>query len=1260
MEYQRVVDSLTDLEENLSRLKALYEKQLAVALEQEAKEAALAKELADCKEELKSQTERAERADRDKENATSQLEQQIADLEKTLQAERTESRITEDLRVKATEEIDRLTAVNAEEVEALKQDYEKQISAEREACTDAKATLEASITKHREEVEKLEQERDQANKEVNQLKREVENKEVLWKQSVAEVDILKSEIKRNQEFIEELKSRSESSTKESEGLQQQRIHMIDSLRAELDEKTAQLAELRHEVQEGQRLLKVATEEFEDKMKEQQDVYETTKHNLEGARSELEAVKHIVQSQKEHIDFLERVKKQASDDNKNLVEETNAFRKQLDEERSKNKRYLYSQDNMRHKLSSLADLTSTSDLHHGGNMGSSLILDVPTHQPSRLQSQMSRSSSFDDGGGANSVSNLRRSSSEIAKLDPLNAITELKMYMRADVRAFTGKLVTIEEGLTRDMSKTAFIMDDIDHDDSVDAEMREIIKVVLSATLGRLNDAKNVVITSRSNSDTMVSFFEREMDNIKESMSKSMEKSTRRREEAERRVEETRESLNALEEENRSLSGQVREKSARITQLEEMRVEENRKLQALEHDKRKLEEELSTFRQEMKELSTSSNTEVKVDPEVLVKLEKLQERVVTLELEVSTSTRKYTQLQAILDEKETELLKQVSHSTALGKEIASKRNEVDEAVETATRSLRSEVNSLTSEKERLLRLAEAADTRSNTLQESIRSLNLQVTELTISNGKKQNELEHELIVIKQSRMQLEDQVKTLSTQLESEKTQLEAAQKEITSLQQGKTNSEEALKRVKQLQQELVNMTKLRDESESLRQELEMKQIKSDREQLRLNQEIEELKNDRMKFDAERQKLKAELDRSVSSATQASKDAEAVARQLKETSAKLYNLQRAHQESIEIKQSERELVMEEKLKMSTDRLRELELRVKEYEEKNKILDTNLESERSVRRDTEKREERLRKQLDDEINILMTTRKNAEERESFYENMRKMLETRVYELLETLEQERQAKHKAKEDLHSALILQKNLQIELDGMKQMDKLYEAEANEDRRKSTTEMSRYQKQINQLEEENSSLRNRIQVLESQMGHVESNAKKTFDSKLKKIVSRLESQSREREYVDRFRDQNEADIRSTYERKIAALSTELHALRHGVDYVAPVHQFESLTAGKNGIGGGVGGAGAGVGAGIVDHDSDESSGAEHFDVKKELSLLRKAKEKLEIQVDALDHKVGGPRLSNTERHHTRRSQISRQVSRGQMSTTEDSYASSRY
>ena len=92
-------------------------------------------------------------------------------------------------------------------------------------------------------------------------------------------------------------------------------------------------------------------------------------------------------------------------------------------------------------------------------------------------------------------------------------------------------------------------------------------------------------------------------------------------------------------------------------------------------------------------------------------------------------------------------------------------------------------------------------------------------------------------------------------------------------------------------------------------------------------------------------------------------------------------------------------------------------------------------------------------------------------------------------------------------------------------------------------ERNKIRLQLQVLEKENLSLRNVIKNLESQMSTIELQAKSNYDSKIRKIASRLEIQSREREWVNRFREQNESEMQSEYERKIKALELELKCMK---------------------------------------------------------------------------------------------------------------------
>lgn len=83
----------------------------------------------------------------------------------------------------------------------------------------------------------------------------------------------------------------------------------------------------------------------------------------------------------------------------------------------------------------------------------------------------------------------------------------------------------------------------------------------------------------------------------------------------------------------------------------------------------------------------------------------------------------------------------------------------------------------------------------------------------------------------------------------------------------------------------------------------------------------------------------------------------------------------------------------------------------------------------------------------------------------------------------------------------------------------------------------------NTFEEENSRLQAEVSRQQAKNAAMASNLQQNYDSKLRKIVSTLEMQARERDRVDRHRLQNELDLKQGYERQIEALTAELNSVK---------------------------------------------------------------------------------------------------------------------
>ncbi|KAI8848197.1 hypothetical protein BC829DRAFT_394635 [Chytridium lagenaria] len=340
----------------------------------------------------------------------------------------------------------------------------------------------------------------------------------------------------------------------------------------------------------------------------------------------------------------------------------------------------------------------------------------------------------------------------------------------------------------------------------------------------------------------------------------------------------------------------------------------------------------------------------------------------------------------------------------------------------------------------------------------------------------------------------DESKARISQLEKAQSYLEQERRDVSSAGQVQ---EALMKRLKtELEDALGIQRRLELERNSLREEL------SSRSRMDLHKhDTYGDSAERTSWDAEKKKLVEELEKRTGSLAQAERDSLAVAKQLKEATTKLHHLQTKFDDS-------------------------------------DIPIPNLEEERNHRRDVEMRSDRVRRQLEEEIASLTSARKRLEERESFTEHQRRASDMKVHELQDIIESERGTKHKLREELHNIMITVRNLEGENSAIKR--KLESQES--------PELSKAMRaRMGGLEEENMALKSRLQMAESRLIGIEARAKASFDDKLRKVAVRLEEQSRERERIEKAREQNEQDMRERYERHIQKLVTELDAVRRVVD-----------------------------------------------------------------------------------------------------------------
>ncbi|KAJ3411471.1 hypothetical protein HDV05_002160 [Chytridiales sp. JEL 0842] len=220
-----------------------------------------------------------------------------------------------------------------------------------------------------------------------------------------------------------------------------------------------------------------------------------------------------------------------------------------------------------------------------------------------------------------------------------------------------------------------------------------------------------------------------------------------------------------------------------------------------------------------------------------------------------------------------------------------------------------------------------------------------------------------------------------------------------------------------------------------------------------------------------------------------------------------------------------------------------------------------------RDQEAREGRLRAQFDEELKGLMEFRRRAEEKEVQWEAQKQALERK-------LEEEKGRVGKAREDLErvergkrDVEDMMKRLERELAELRRSgmgaassvkrENLYpDATATDSfliasARKSqpipnlSLELEKSQSQLSHLKQENSHLRSKLSTLQSQYNSLKS----THDSRVRKIASRLSQQAKEREMIETLRRHEEEEARRKFESSIRDLKAELRASKMELERV---------------------------------------------------------------------------------------------------------------
>ncbi|KAJ3099007.1 hypothetical protein HDU97_003534 [Phlyctochytrium planicorne] len=1042
-EHKKVLASLCDLEEKISDLKALYEKELAAGTALDSVKQKLDADLKSTNTMLQEQAEKAH-----------ELEVSLIKLKtRVKEAEDTASDVKAKAEKEANarkDEIEQLKQI-IESLEKTKLDQEIQLNSTRLQLEEKSL----SIAEADKKIQNLRTEKDESILEIKDLLRGSEDSAEGILSKITDLKSLKIVLKEREKKLETYltdKLSLEGKLQDTQALFEKRVRELDhqntSLRSEKNE------------------LEIELEKMKSAFKTSKAQYLETQSSLQTALEERDTLGLK----------LERLSNK------------------LDVEKKKAEKMFKSNDNLKVKLSSFVDLSheaSNSNLNHATSTDIRL---------NNIKNHQSISCSTVDVSGA----------------DPIIALREIKLFAGSEIKSVEGKLIALVDELKRDASKIELLQNELATDSDVESELRQLIVKFLQSQAVRVAEVCSSVNSTKFSLTSVIREIENGIDGAKDVTEKELKKGKIAKEDVDRALTES---------------------NTMIEDIKKKRADTQKNLAAALAKADVLEEEKASLQKRIKELTRELQEKSEVHDTYDLQLTEVKQKLTKVETSLQATEFSKTTLQSLLDKvskekdsisEKVELLekeiekrdKKLKEQRDLAKEAIDEKDRLESQIQSMSAELKSRKgnfekrdiefdNVLNETKNENLLLKKSAEKLERSLAEAYetnRTLRASAVENEIAWNKQRADLEAEVLSISQIKSKSEIDKRSAKEAAEESKTrilQLEKAQEylqqERKDIMSAMDTQESQIKKLKvELEDALGIQRRLELERNSLRDELSRSRI--------------DLRNDihpenglsKANWEVERKRLGEELERRTNALAQAERDALTVTRQLQEATTKLCNFQMTSPSSIS------------------------------WQEEKLSFERSLEDERHLRKEAEIRADRIRRQLEEEILSLSTSRKRLEERENFAEHQRRSLDIRIHELQESIENERQMKYKLRDEINTALLTVKNLESE-------NALLKRRA--DSQESVEVLGAFKNRSLALEDENARLRAKLQNLEA----TESRAKAAFDEKLRKVANRLEDQSREREKLERYREKAEQELKEKYERRIQKLVFELNSVKSLID-----------------------------------------------------------------------------------------------------------------
>ncbi|KAJ3287743.1 hypothetical protein HK104_008469 [Borealophlyctis nickersoniae] len=1179
-EHQRLVESLTEFEANISELKNLYEQEVAAGKVRVETENQLRKELDTCRADLAAAQHRL-------------YEQEVGAIRTRSTMQDLESRLSEHEQMLKKAQAE-LAAVQQENTR-LKTDIAKRKKAEtdlEERC----AMLLQEKQSQSELAERFEKEAATANAELSATKKR------LVTQEQSSVSKLKG-----------LESAAEGAV--------EKVHRLE----------ADLAELESNLDEAREKYDAQRKEFEKAQAASEKEIRASRNEVNRLQAEVKHLGEMMREKEEELEEANEKAESAALETAALAKRVTELQHVLEVEKKKTRKYQKSTGSVIDKLTaSLGDLTGDRP----GSIGSlsnllgstertaapdrSPALDVGTREgPEGISAVRESISKELQGLGARLSTAEEEVEKDLARVASLvddlqsdpnldTALQEMVLKVMHTERARVSEVRALLSQLRRDLAtvrgQTEWDLDSlVDGARQASSRIGELDKKVadLKSTLSGLRvERANLQIevkekqTALEDAEQMRIELETRVSNLEAEVRMKTDELAQKRKVGQpadadqvlnRRIEELETRLRAQENDFHAELATLHEKlGAQNAAAESVRKERatlQARLKVVETELRDKQIELNQKRNtaaavaqdkpaaaadsQLQTIQADADSLAKRFSETQAAKEALLSRAIQLEKDLQSAESRADAAEKRLNHQQAVTMDAQRRVEELESELKARQRDVQRTtseLDLARRDNRGEVELLRDEIAHMKRVVEASASRAAEAQDAYRKARAQISDLEIAFGKERDDLEQAVVMLRQAKAGVGVEKMRVVEQLKVKQGELERVVEELEGLQKAKMQwdvekkllGEQMAKKdgtIRNLGFEVATLQESRNQMEASRRDAESHAAKCEALLRQVQFDADVLRASKGQLEVERVKLQEEIEKRGTIIAKKEKDLEIVRREFTQVASQLATLQAAAELATGAETSVHGAVGAVGSRPGTpasfnlSSLSRLQLEYRHAVEKCSALESQLALERDSRADLERRSDRAKRLLEDEIGSLTKMRSQLEERISFLETQRRQSDIKVAELMDSLNNGMRS-----EGLASLRNRLRDTERALADAQDKLQMYESQrtttpASVDSRNITTEsasstISALTHKLATLETANKKLRHLLQTQENKY-------KQAFNAQMSAIAARLDAQARERDKVKRAQARNQEELIKGYEQQIKSLVRELQGIKIG-------------------------------------------------------------------------------------------------------------------